>query len=399
MLVPFTLPRLRGTLVSPARRLMAATLLLGVGLAGCSSDDSTAPAKTVTTINVTPRVTALRIGTTQQLAVEVLDQTGAPITGKTVTWASTDRTVATVSESGLVTMLTDGSTAITATVDGKVGAAAVQGVAPVASVQLSLPGGPLPPGDSRSLVVNTLNAAGGPLVARATTFSSSNPAVATVSATGVVTGVTPGTATITATAEGRSGTVLVTVQLPPVATVTLTPNPFMVQVGGTRQLTVTLRDAGGNTLANRTVTYSSSNPAVATVSATGVVSVLANGNAIITATSEGINGTAVTGNVFPGVGGSAITSGALGSANVFYINMPAGKTGLSVTLSGAAGQDPDLYVFRPGNFNTPACESYNDGPSESCTFTSNVGAGLWAILIDGYTAYSNVTLTVTITPP
>src|SRR5207237_6485038 len=98
------------------------------------------------------------------------------------------------------------------------------------------------------------------------TWSRSNPAVATVSNSGLVSGVTPGSATITATSEGKSGTSSITVTNVPVATVDVTPPSASVQAGQTVQLTGTPRDAGGNPLSGRTVTWSSSNTAVATVS-------------------------------------------------------------------------------------------------------------------------------------
>lgn len=72
-----------------------------------------------------------------------------------------------------------------------------------------------------------------------------------------------------------------------VATVTVTTAPPTIAIGGTIQLAVLLQDASGNTLTGRTVTYASSNNAVATVTATGgLVSGIAAGTATITATSE-----------------------------------------------------------------------------------------------------------------
>src|SRR5206468_10532504 len=105
---------------------------------------------------------------------------------------------------------------------------------------------------------------------RTVTWSSSNTAVATVSNSGLVSGVTPGTATITATSEGKSGTSSVTVTNVPVATVDVTPPSASVQAGQTVQLTATPKDAGGTPLSGRTVTWSSSNTAVAAVSNGGL---------------------------------------------------------------------------------------------------------------------------------
>src|SRR5207249_2053834 len=77
----------------------------------------------------------------------------------------------------------------------------------------------------------------------------------------------------------------------PVATVTLTPGSATVNEGQTLQLTATLKDANGNTLVGRTVTWQSSNTSAATVNGSGLVSGVAAGSATITATSEGQSGT------------------------------------------------------------------------------------------------------------
>src|SRR5204863_568544 len=112
-----------------------------------------------------------------------------------------------------------------------------------------------------------------------------------VNSSGLVSGVTPGTATITATSEGKSGTSSVTVTNVPVATVDVTPPSASVQAGQTVQLTATPRDAGGTPLSGRTVTWTSSNTSVPAVSNSGVVSGITQGSATITATSEGKSGT------------------------------------------------------------------------------------------------------------
>src|SRR5207244_4447319 len=97
---------------------------------------------------------------------------------------------------------------------------------------------------------------------------------------------------ITATSEGQSGTASITVAGAPVASVTVTPASASVQAGQTVQLTATLKDANGNILTGRTVTWSSNNTSVATVNNTGLVmGVAAGGPATITATSEGQSGT------------------------------------------------------------------------------------------------------------
>lgn len=73
----------------------------------------------------------------------------------------------------------------------------------------------------------------------------------------------------------------------PVAEVEVTAAATTLMVGETTQLSVTLRDAGGNVLTGRPVTYESSNQSVATVSSAGVVTAVSTGTASVSATSEG----------------------------------------------------------------------------------------------------------------
>ena len=123
-------------------------------------------------------------------------------------------------------------------------------------------------------------------------WAKSDPSVATVSAGGLVRGVAAGSATITATSEGKSGTSVITVTNVPVASVTVTPAITSLLMGATLQLTATLTDALGNPLSGRLVTWATSAPAVAGVSGTGLVTGLGAGAVSITATSEGQSGSA-----------------------------------------------------------------------------------------------------------
>jgi len=78
----------------------------------------------------------------------------------------------------------------------------------------------------------------------------------------------------------------------PVATVTVSPTTATLQVGGAAQLTASTTDSAGNPLTGPTVTWTTSNSAVGTVSESGLVTGVATGSATITATSEGKSGTA-----------------------------------------------------------------------------------------------------------
>src|SRR5205823_2108550 len=87
-------------------------------------------------------------------------------------------------------------------------------------------------------------------------------------------------------------TAAVTITTIPVASVTVSPTTASVPVGATRQFTAVTKDSAGNMLTGRTVTWASSNTAVAVVSGSGLATGMAGGPATITATSEGQSGTA-----------------------------------------------------------------------------------------------------------
>ena len=125
------------------------------------------------------------------------------------------------------------------------------------------------------------------------TYTSSNESVATVSNTGLVTGVAVGSATITATAEAESGTITATknVTVSPISVtgVSLDSNSASVKVGKTVTLVATVAPTNAT---NKSVSWSSSDTAVATVSNNGVVTGVAAGSATITVTTADGNKTA-----------------------------------------------------------------------------------------------------------
>lgn len=370
-------------------------------LGACEEDTPADPIR-VASIAVTPRLTTARVGGTQQLTAVAMDAKGSPMSGETFTWRSSEPTVATVNASGLVTYVGAGSTAILATARGTSGFATIVSDANVASVVL--PGATLnlPFPQTRQLQATPTDANGVALF-RPVTWASSAPSVATVSATGLVTSVAAGTTNITATSEGKVGTIAVTVVPPaPVATVTLSLTSGYMPTGVNVPITATLRDADGGVLTDRTTTWTSSNNAIATVSATGVVSAVANGAVTITATSEGKSASG-TFTAIPGLRsatGVTFTNATVNTSFLFAVYVPAGSTNLNVTIRGGNG-DPDLYLYRPGQSLATAaeCASENGGATvvEDCV-RANPVAGVWVVEVYAYVAHAGTTLTATVTP-
>ncbi len=249
----------------------------------------------VSSVTVSPASTTLQVGQTVQLTATPKDANGNPLTGRTVTWSSSNPSVASVDGSGLVTGGgTAGSATITATSEGQSGTSSITVSSvpvPVSSVTVSPASASVSAGQTVQLTATPKDANGNPLSGRVVTWASNNTSVATVNGTGLVSGVAAGSAPITATSEGQSGTASITVTVP-VASVTVSPASASVPAGQTAQLTATPKDAAGNPLSGRVITWASSNTSVATVSSSGLVTGKVAGSATITATSEGQSGTA-----------------------------------------------------------------------------------------------------------
>lgn len=254
---------------------------------GPTPPHSSGPAA-VASVQVTLASSSIRVGGTTDASATVRDASGTALTGRTTTWSSSNSSVATVSATGLVSGLSAGTSVISAASEGVTGSATVTVTPiPVASVQVTLASGSIVAGSTTTASTTLRDAAGNALTGRVVTWASTNTAVATVTNAGLISGLTAGSTAITATSEGIAGSALLTVAPPPVATVAVTSVWTTLTVGGWTQVRATPRDAAGATLSNRTVTWSTSNAAIATVSQTGVVTSVSPGSAVITAESEG----------------------------------------------------------------------------------------------------------------
>ncbi len=247
----------------------------------------------VATVTVSPATETIVVGQTAPLVARVADSTGAVLNGRTVTWASDRTSVATViAATGVVTAVAPGTARITASSGGRSGSAVVTvPVIPVASIAITPASATLLPGETLRLTARTLDAQGRTLTGRAVAWIGGAPAVATIDTAGVVTAIAPGTAVMVASSEGARASVPMTVVPVTVHRVTITPAAQSVEAGASLQLTAAITDRLGRPVASTVATWVSSNPALATISASGRVTGVAPGRVTISATSDGITGT------------------------------------------------------------------------------------------------------------
>src|SRR6185437_5951623 len=130
------------------------------------------------------------------------------------------------------------------------------------------------------------------LTGHVASWSTSDSTIGTVSAAGLLNVIKAGSVTITATSEGRSGSLRVAASQAAVASITLGGDwPFAANA--TSQFFAEAKDANGNVLTGRMISWTSSAPSVATIAQDGRLSGVAAGTTTITATSEGISASAV----------------------------------------------------------------------------------------------------------
>lgn len=257
---------------------------------------ASAQAGAATTLTVAPDAFTLdAIGATRALEVEAEDAHGNPIPNPAPAWTSLDTDVATVSAAGVVTAAGPGTTTIRATLDGVTAESEVTVDPQPASVVVT-PANPQLDriGATVQLAAEARDANDHPVEVDAGefTWTSSNPNVIEVSATGLATGLAAGSADVNATLATITGGTSVSV-VQAIAHLVVTPQIDTVTTAEPSVIfTAVATDPGGHAIPNPTVTWSTSNPAIAIVSAAGVATGLSNGTAWIRAASGAVRDSA-----------------------------------------------------------------------------------------------------------
>lgn len=196
---------------------------------------------------------------------------------KTVTWSSENPAVATVDQAGRVTAVAEGTTTIYAVAGRKQASSSVTVVIP--SIELNTTSLKLDKGYTRYL---TATVSPSDVFDKTVTWSSENSAVATVNQSGRVTAVAEGTTTIYAIVGRKQVSCSVSVIIP-VSSIALNMTSLKLYKGTKGQLTATVSPSDAT---DRTVTWSSGDPAIASVDETGLVTAVSEGSTIIYAQSD-----------------------------------------------------------------------------------------------------------------
>ena len=344
----------------------AALAASGIVVLGCSGERLAAPQDEIATaarvsrsggtgglkMEITPALDTIAVGDSLTLTSKVTTGPNA-----VVRWRSADTTIAVVNDTtGSVRSIAAGTARIIATAHASllsevtdtatvvVIARAVSAppadttaaTSAAASVSVTPTGVRLTVGQSATLTAQTKDAKGNVLSGQTVTWKSSDTTVTKVGADGVARALKVGTAAVTATVGQVSDTASVTVAAAAVASVSVALNSASLSSGQTTQATATAKDASGTVLSGRSVTWTSNNTSVATVSSTGLVTAIAAGSANITASVEGITGSAPlsvigTSSTTSSTPATTVPSGAI---TLSIVRMDGGSGGAAFVSSG-----------------------------------------------------------------
>jgi len=300
--------------------LLTCTGFIACGGGGSKSPSTSSQSATVSAVNVVATASSVAAGQTLQLTAIATynDNTTKDITS-VATWKSSDATIATVSSSGLVTAIKAGQFTATATTGTTSGSKTITVTAPsspaISSILIAPASTTLAIGQTKQLnATGTYTDGTTQDITGTATWSSSNQSVATVNASGMVSAVSVGSASITAVSGSQSATASITVTAPgspALSSILIAPASTTLAIGQTKQLNATGTYTDGTTQdITGTVTWSSSSQSNATVNASGVVTAESIGQATITATSGSLSATATV-----SVTGSMLASIAVAPSN------------------------------------------------------------------------------------
>ncbi|HUB02583.1 MAG TPA: Ig-like domain-containing protein [Terriglobales bacterium] len=259
---------------------------------GCGASSQTK----LTQIAVSPANQSIAKGDTVQFgAVGTYSDGSTQTLTDTVTWGTSSSSVATVNAQGQLLGMSQGSTQVTAAYQGLTGSTTVTVGAPaLVGIVVSPNPSSLPLGESEQLnAVGKYSDGSTQDLTQSVTWGTASTGIASISATGLVSGLTAGSTGITASSGNIEGTALLTVGSAVLMSIAVTPGNPSVAAGDTQQFTAIGTYSDGSTQNLTTlVTWSSPAPGVATITSAGLATGVGVGTTSIAATLGSMNGSA-----------------------------------------------------------------------------------------------------------
>jgi hypothetical protein len=253
--------------------------------------DSSATAKATVAVgllSLTPSTATINASATQQFDATIQGFTNASVTWSVNQVSGGNSTVGTISASGMYTAPAQGgSYTITATssADTSVTATATITVKSLTSIAVSPGSASIFAGATQQFAATATYSDGSTAnISSTANWTSGTTSIATVNSTGLATGVTPGTATVTASLSGISGTATLTVKAKVVTSISVSPTTWTILTGATQQFSDTATYNDGSTGdVTASTSWSTADQSVATINSSGIATGIASGSTAVMA--------------------------------------------------------------------------------------------------------------------
>ena len=262
---------------------------------GTATLNVTGAAANLMSIMVAPAASSIPVHTTRQFSATAsyADGSSSDLTAL-VTWKSSSTAVATVDINGIVTGVAPGTTTVSASISGITGSATLTVNAPtISSISITPVDLTLGIGINQLFTATATYSDGSTQdLVSGVTWSSSSASVASINGSGLATTADAGQSTITATVGSLSDTTTLTVVSAHLISIDVEPKAVSIALGTTQQFSAVGTFDDGSTQLLTSVTWTSSVPGTATVSASGLATSVGTGSATISAISGSVTGTA-----------------------------------------------------------------------------------------------------------
>ncbi|HYX52978.1 MAG TPA: Ig-like domain-containing protein [Candidatus Limnocylindrales bacterium] len=253
---------------------------------------------TLTSLQVTPGTIAIGTGAKQQFTAlgKFSDNSTKDMTAS-VAWSSSDSAIASIDGTGLATGVVSGSVTVTAksgTIQGTAGLSVTVAAANLTTISITPAASSIPVNTTQQFTATGTYSDGSSRdLSALVTWGSSATSVATIDANGLVSAISAGPTTISATLGAVTGNTGLTVTTPVISFLTVSPDGLTLGAGVKQQFTATATYSDGSSQdLSSGVTWSTSDNTLATVNSTGLVTTVAAGTITITATLGSINDSA-----------------------------------------------------------------------------------------------------------
>lgn len=298
-------------------------------------------------IEITAPQQPVAVGERVRLLARALSKNGLPVDGS-IQWLVDDPAIAMITPDGTLQTRAPGRARVRAQLGTITGEVIVDVALPaVAEVRITGLGASMQTGERRQAAAVVLGAGGQTIGDRVITWMSSDPHIATVSASGIVTAHQTGAVTISASCEQVDARVMLEIAAAQAATVEI-QGPAIARVGDEFTLRAIVRDAMGRAL-ERDVSWTSDEPAVATVSDTGVVQAIAAGSAILSASVDGVSAATLLDVAARGVSGTTThmrRAGTPAATELFSAGAVGAAIAASQDVGGVATEAPPAVRAR-----------------------------------------------------